>query len=224
MVRDDIHLEITPEVVLKAYACGIFPMAESADDPSLYWIEPEHRGIIPLGALHVPRSLARTIRRGGFEIRVDSAFDAVVEGCAAPGPGRPKTWINRRIRRIYRDLFAIGHCHTVEVWRDGRLTGGLYGVRLGAAFFGESMFSREPDASKIALVHLVARLRAGGFTLLDTQFTTPHLSRLGAIEVPRRTYQKMLDAAVAAEADFFRYRCAGGATAEDCLQAVSQTS
>ncbi|MEM7192157.1 MAG: leucyl/phenylalanyl-tRNA--protein transferase, partial [Pseudomonadota bacterium] len=190
----DVLIEITPQVLLKAYSCGIFPMAESADDNALYWIEPEHRGILPLDAVHIPKSLARTIRRGGFEVKIDNDFDAVIEGCAEPRAGRGSTWINGRIRGLYRDLFSLGHCHTVEVWREGELAGGLYGVHLGRAFFGESMFSRGRDASKIALIYLVARLKYGGFTLLDTQFITDHLTRFGAIEipgVPRRVLQSV---------------------------------
>jgi leucyl/phenylalanyl-tRNA--protein transferase len=194
---DDVMIEITPQVLLKAYACGIFPMAESAEDNALYWIEPERRGILPLDHVHVPKSLARTIRRGGFEVKIDRNFEAVIEGCAAPRSGRRSTWINGRIRGLYRELFALGHCHTVEVWQDGVLTGGLYGVHLGRAFFGESMFSRARDASKIALVYLVARLKYGGFTLLDTQFVTGHLARFGAIEVSREEFQRFLEAALA---------------------------
>jgi leucyl/phenylalanyl-tRNA--protein transferase len=193
---DDVMIEITPQVLLKAYACGIFPMAESAEDNALYWIEPERRGILPLDRMHVPKRLARTIRGGGFEVKVDRNFEAVIEGCAAPRSGRRSTWINGRIRSLYRELFALGHCHTVEVWQDGVLTGGLYGVHLGRAFFGESMFSRARDASKIALVYLVARLKYGGFTLLDTQFVTGHLSRFGAIEVSRDEFQRFLEAAL----------------------------
>ena len=193
---DDVAIEITPQVLLKAYSCGIFPMAESADDNALYWIEPERRGILPLDAVHVPRSLARTIRRGGFEVKTDNNFEAVIEGCAAPRAGRRSTWINARIRNLYRDLFALGHCHTVEVWRAGELTGGLYGVHLGRAFFGESMFSRARDASKIALVYLVARLKYGGFTLLDTQFVTDHLVRFGAVEISRQAFQRRLEDAL----------------------------
>ncbi|MCB1443567.1 MAG: leucyl/phenylalanyl-tRNA--protein transferase [Methyloceanibacter sp.] len=193
---DDVAIEITPQVLLKAYSCGIFPMAESADDNALYWIEPERRGILPLDAVHVPRSLARTIRRGGFEVKTDNDFEAVIEGCAAPRAGRRSTWINARIRNLYRDLFALGHCHTVEVWRNGELTGGLYGVHLGRAFFGESMFSRARDASKIALVYLVARLKYGGFTLLDTQFVTDHLVRFGAVEISRQAFQRRLEDAL----------------------------
>ena len=194
---DDVMIEITPQVLLKAYACGIFPMAESAEDNALYWIEPERRGILPLDRVHVPKRLARTIRKGGFEVRIDRNFEEVIEGCAAPRSGRRSTWINARIRNLYRELFVLRHCHTVEVWQDGQLTGGLYGVHLGRAFFGESMFSRARDASKIALVYLIARLKYGGFTLLDTQFVTGHLARFGAIEVSREEFQRFLEAALA---------------------------
>ncbi len=193
---DDVMIEITPQVLLKAYACGIFPMAESAEDNALYWIEPERRGILPLDRVHVPRRLARTIRQGGFEVRIDNDFDTVIEGCAAPRAGRRSTWINGRIRSLYADLFALGHCHTVEVWEGDDLIGGLYGVHLGRAFFGESMFSKARDASKIALVYLVARLKFGGFELLDTQFVTGHLARFGAIEVGRAEFQRLLEAAL----------------------------
>jgi leucyl/phenylalanyl-tRNA--protein transferase len=194
---DDVMIEITPQVLLKAYACGIFPMAESAEDNALYWIEPERRGILPLDRVHVPKRLARTIRKGGFEVRIDRNFEEVIEGCAAPRSGRRSTWINARIRNLYRELFVLRHCHTVEVWQDRQLTGGLYGVHLGRAFFGESMFSRARDASKIALVYLIARLKYGGFTLLDTQFVTGHLARFGAIEVSREEFQRFLEAALA---------------------------
>jgi leucyl/phenylalanyl-tRNA--protein transferase len=197
---DDLAQAITPEVVLKAYACGIFPMAESADDPGLYWVEPERRGIIPLDNLHISSRLARTVKSGRFTIRMDHDFAAVVDGCAAPAEGRGTTWINSRIRSLYGALFGMGHCHTVEAYADGRLVGGLYGVSLGAAFFGESMFHSERDASKVALVHLVARLIADGFQLLDTQFVTEHLRSLGAVEVGRSSYQRLLDAAVSRSA------------------------
>jgi len=220
--RNDILLEITPQVLLKAYAVGIFPMAESAEDPGLYWIEPELRGILPLDGFHLPRRLRRTVAGGAFEIRIDHDFEAVIDGCAAPAAGRRKTWINERIRRLYGELFELGHCHTVETWQDGRLVGGLYGIAIGAAFFGESMFSRARDASKVALVHLVGRLRAGGFQLLDTQFTTQHLKQFGAIDVDRRHYHRLLERAIEDEADF--YRLSGGATVEELLQLVSQTS
>jgi leucyl/phenylalanyl-tRNA--protein transferase len=199
---DDVTIEITPLVLLKAYACGIFPMAESAEDSALYWIEPERRGILPLDQVHVPKRLARTIRQGGFVVKIDNDFDAVIEGCAAPRAGRRSTWINGRIRNLYRELFAMGHCHTVEVWQDDKLIGGLYGVHLGRAFFGESMFSRERDASKIALVYLVARLKYGGFELLDTQFVTEHLARFGVIEVSRAEFQRSLEGALAGGVGF----------------------
>jgi len=202
-IRETGLVEITPEVLLKAYACGIFPMAENADDPSLYWIEPDQRGLIPLEGFHVTRRLARTVRSDRFQIYIDRDFEAVIDACAEPQVGRSRTWINRRIRALYCKLHEIGHCHSVEAWGDGKLVGGLYGVRLGRVFFGESMFHRERDASKVALVHLVARLRAGGFTLLDTQFVTSHLSGFGAIEVPKRAYNRMLERALEGEADFF---------------------
>jgi leucyl/phenylalanyl-tRNA--protein transferase len=200
--RDSTQVEITPEVLLKAYACGIFPMAESADDPALYWIEPELRGIIPLDTFHVPSRLARTVRSEPFVVVCNRDFDAVLDGCSAPGPGRTRTWINARIRNLYRKLYDIGHCHTVEVYDGTALVGGLYGVSLGRTFFGESMFHSARDASKIALVHLVARLRAGGYRLLDTQFVTDHLKTFGATEVPRRHYHRLLADALIGEADF----------------------
>lgn len=174
--RDSAASEITPEVLLRAYACGIFPMAESADDPSLFWVEPELRGVIPLTGFRVSSRLARTVRSDAFTVTVNQAFTAVMDGCAEPQPGREDTWINRRIRELYSGLYALGHCHSVECWQDGDLVGGLYGVSLGRAFFGESMFHRARDASKVALVHLVARLIAGGFELLDTQYVTDRKS------------------------------------------------
>jgi leucyl/phenylalanyl-tRNA--protein transferase len=194
--------EITPQLVLRAYACGIFPMAESAEDPDLFWVEPERRGLLPLETFHVPRRLARTVRADLFEIRIDSTFQGVIDGCATPAPGRRKTWINSEIRRLYGDLFDLGHCHTVEAWRDGKLVGGLYGISLGGAFFGESMFSFERDASKVALVHLAARLIAGGYRLLDTQFVTEHLARFGAIEVDKQDYEILLQAALPHEGNY----------------------
>ena len=197
----DDTITITPEILLKAYAAGIFPMAEDADDPSLFWVEPRERGIIPLDSFHIPKRLARTIRADEFEVLVDQDFEAVIAGCAAPGADREKTWINRRIRDLYGQLFDAGFCHTVEVYRDKHLVGGLYGVRLKGAFFGESMFHTERDASKVALVHLVARLKRGGFTLLDTQFVTSHLAQFGAIEVPRRNYKQMLRTAMEHDAN-----------------------
>jgi leucyl/phenylalanyl-tRNA---protein transferase len=200
--RESALVDITPEVLLKAYACGIFPMAESAEDPALYWIEPERRGIIPLDRFHVPSRLARTVRSDRFIVVVDRDFDAVLDGCSQPMPGRTRTWINTRIRRLYRKLYERGDCHTVEVYEGVELVGGLYGVSLGRAFFGESMFHRTRDASKVALVHLVARLAAGRYRLLDTQFVTEHLRTFGAIEVSRPAYHKLLDAALVGEGDF----------------------
>jgi len=200
--RESAFIEITPEVLLKAYACGIFPMAESADDPALYWIEPEKRGIIPIDRFHVPVRLARTVRSDRFLVTVNRDFDGVIDGCAAALPNRPRTWINERIRALYRKLYERRHCHSIEVYEDGELVGGLYGVTLGRAYFGESMFHRARDASKVALVHLAARLRAGGFRLLDTQFVTDHLKIFGAVEVPRRQYHKLLEAALIGEGDF----------------------
>jgi len=197
-----MNAEITPEVLLRAYACGIFPMAESADDPTLFWVEPEERGIIPLGGLRVSSRLARTVRSDRFTVTVDRCFDEVIDGCAERAPGRDNTWINARIRTLYSGLHRLRHCHSVEVWDSDALVGGLYGVNLGGAFFGESMFHRARDASKVALVHLVARLVAGGFTLLDTQYVTEHLRSLGAIEIPRRRYRTELDRALQHEGNF----------------------
>src|SRR4051795_1723329 len=194
--RDNILIGLTPEVLLKAYACGIFPMAEDADDPALFWIDPPERGIIPLDGFHIPSRLARTVRRTGLTVVCDRDFSAVIDGCAEPGPPRARTWINAPIRKLYSGLFEIGHCHTVEVYDGETLVGGLYGVSLGRAFFGESMFHRARDASKIALVHLVARLKLGGFELLDTQFLTEHLTTFGAAEVPQARYGKLLASAI----------------------------
>lgn len=202
--RDDIIIEITPQVLLKAYTCGIFPMAESADDPALYWIEPQHRGILPLDAIHVPRRLKRTLRTTALTVRIDTDIEGVIEGCAASRTGRRSTWINERIRTLYCELFELGHCHTVEVWDRDELVGGLYGVALNGAFFGESMFSYVRDASKIALLHLSARLAYGGFKLLDTQFVTDHLRQFGTIELNREEFHRLLEYALDADADFFR--------------------
>ncbi|MGH6727564.1 MAG: leucyl/phenylalanyl-tRNA--protein transferase [Pseudolabrys sp.] len=200
--RENSTIEITPEVLLKAYACGIFPMAESADDPALYWIEPDMRGIIPLEGFHLPKRLVRSVRTTSFTVWVNRDFDAVIDGCAEEKPDRARTWINLRIRKIYRSLFERGHCHTVEVYDGPALVGGLYGVSLGRAFFGESMFHRARDASKIALVHLVARLIAGGYRLLDTQYVTDHLKTFGAVEVQKRRYHRLLEDALLGEADY----------------------
>ncbi len=202
--HDSTASEITPEVLLRAYACGIFPMAESADDPTLFWVEPEMRGVIPLDGLHISSRLARTVRSDAFTVTVNTAFKAVISGCAAPQPGRDDTWINKRIRDLYTGLHLLGHSHSVEVWANDDLVGGLYGVSLGRAFFGESMFHRARDASKVALVHLVARLIAGGFELLDTQYVTEHLRSLGAVEISRRRYRTLLDKAISGQADFLK--------------------
>ena len=194
--------ELTPDDLLRAYANGMFPMAERRDDPALYLFDPEVRGIIPLDGFHVPRRLARRLRSGLFELRIDSAFAAVIEACAKPRPGSRETWINQPIMDLYGTLHARGAAHSVESWRDGKLVGGLYGVVLGGAFFGESMFSLETDASKVALVHLVERLRTRGFSLLDTQFLTPHLESFGAIEISRADYRLRLARALDQEASF----------------------
>jgi leucyl/phenylalanyl-tRNA--protein transferase len=195
-------LRLTPEILLAAYAAGVFPMAESADDPELFWVDPRRRGILPLDAFHVPRRLRRVVRQGRFEIRCDTAFEAVLQGCAEESDKRPNTWINDEIVRVYKGVFARGAAHSVECWREGMLVGGLYGVSIGAAFFGESMFSRETDASKVALVHLAARLMLGGYRLLDTQFLTPHLARFGGIEIGRARYHRLLAEAIAYRAFF----------------------
>jgi leucyl/phenylalanyl-tRNA---protein transferase len=202
--HNDFLIEITPQVLLKAYGCGIFPMAESADDPALYWIEPQHRGILPLTAIHVPRRLARTLRTTALKVTVDTDYTGVIDGCAAARPGRRSTWINSRIRSLYRELFDMGHCHTVEVWNADQLVGGLYGVELGGAFFGESMFSYERDASKIALIYLAARLIHGGFRLLDTQFVTDHLQQFGTLEVDRDAFHRKLEDALTVTSEFHR--------------------
>lgn len=190
---------IPTELLLKAYASGVFPMAESAADPEVFWVRPETRGVIPLEAFHVPKSLRKAIRRRDFEIRFDHDFEAVIDACAEKREERSSTWINAPIREAYVALHRRGHCHSVEAWRDGKLVGGLYGVSLGRAFFGESMFSKATDASKVCLVHLVERLRERGFVLLDTQFTTEHLKRFGAVDVPRGRYEKMLAEAISGE-------------------------
>jgi len=190
-------------MLLRAYALGIFPMAERRDDDEIYWVDPEQRGILPLEEFHLPRRLARTIRQARFDIRCDQNFDAVVGACAEPDFGRPETWINTPIRRLSVQLFALGYAHSVECWRRGELVGGLYGIALGGAFFGESMFSRERDASKVALAHLVLRLRLGGYRLLDTQFITSHLVQFGASEVSRADYRRRLAEAIAVKTQFY---------------------
>lgn len=187
---------VTPEILLRAYSAGLFPMAESADDPEIYWVQPEVRGIIPFADFHVSKSLAKAIRQKPFDIRFDTAFEAVMAGCAQATEDRPTTWINPLIRRLYTELHRLGYAHSVEAWENDQLVGGLYGVSLGSAFFGESMFSRRTNASKICLVHLVERLKQKGFTLLDTQFTTEHLKTFGAIDMPRKAYERLLEQAM----------------------------
>jgi leucyl/phenylalanyl-tRNA--protein transferase len=201
-------VEVTPELLLRAYRAGLFPMAETRRGNRLYWLDPEKRGVLPLDGFHLPRRLLRTVRSGMFEVSSDRDFPTVIAACAASAPGREDTWINRDIEHLFGELNAAGYAHSVECRLDGELVGGLYGVSLGAAFFGESMFSTARDASKVALVHLVARLRAGGYRLLDTQFTTTHLEQFGTEEVPRETYKRLLAAAVAQPA---RWDVADGA-------------
>jgi leucyl/phenylalanyl-tRNA--protein transferase len=188
------------DLLLRAYAAGIFPMADDAESAEIFWVDPEERGIMPLDAFHLSRRLRRTVRGDPFEMRCDHDFAAVMRGCAAATDERPKTWINEELIRLYLDLFRRGHAHTVESWLEGELVGGLYGVTLGGVFFGESMFSRVTDASKVALAHLVARLRLGGYALLDIQFVTPHLKRFGAVAIPRARYRRLLAAGMATRA------------------------
>lgn len=198
----DAHSHITPQILLKAYSVGLFPMAESADDPTIFWVEPEMRGVMPIDEFHVPRSLKKEINKGTYDITYNEAFNAVVKNCAASAKGREETWINDAIRLLYSELADIGHAHSVEAWYGDQLVGGLYGVTLGRAFFGESMFSRRTNASKVALVHLVARLKERGFILLDTQFNTEHLTQFGTKEVPRDDYELLLQEALIGEAEF----------------------
>jgi leucyl/phenylalanyl-tRNA--protein transferase len=215
-------MELKPELLLRAYSVGIFPMAESRNDEEIHWIDPDYRGILPLEDFHIPRSLRRLLRRGTFEVSCDTAFAQVIRGCASPGPGRRDTWINPTIEKLYCDLHDMGFAHSVECRRDGVLVGGLYGVALGAAFFGESMFSRAANASKVALIHLVGRLRKGGFSLLDTQFETPHLRQFGVLEITREDYRARLSSAVRTAAQFpaaFK-----ASELESFLQSITQTS
>lgn len=200
---------LTPDLLLQAYRAGVFPMAERRDDPNLFWVSPEARGILPLDKFHLPKRLARTVRSDRFAVKTDTAFEEVMKLCAAPGPGRTESWINAEILSLYSALHRDGHAHSVECWREGELVGGLYGVKIGAAFFGESMFSHERDASKVALAHLAARLIAGGFRLLDAQFITSHLTQFGAIEIPRAAYMAYLADAVERQAVFYRPESSG---------------
>lgn len=213
---------VTPEILLNAYASGIFPMAESANDPNIFWVEPEIRGILPLDNFHVSRSLKKSFRRTPFQIKINTSFPDVVDGCAGVGTDRKDTWINHQIKALYLHLHRMGHCHSIEVWDGELLVGGLYGVSLGAAFFGESMFSIKTNASKFALIELVYRLKIGGFQLLDTQFTTEHLEKFGVTEIERSDYLALLENAVGVEANILAYE--GGATSDVILQSFSQIS
>ena len=200
--QDPFDIEITPELIIRAYQAGIFPMAEDATDDDIFWVSPEQRGILPLDGLLVSTSLRKAIRQSSFTVKVDTDFPAIIEGCATVGADRDATWINRTIRSVYGELFKRGVAHTVEVWDGPELVGGLYGLAIGGAFFGESMFHRATNASKMALVHLVARLNAGGFVLLDTQFVTPHLASLGGVEIPRAAYEEHLAEALQRDGDW----------------------
>jgi leucyl/phenylalanyl-tRNA---protein transferase len=220
--NDPFALELTADLIIRAYRAGIFPMAEDAASTDVFWVAPEERGILPLDGFHISRSLRKAIKASAFEARVDTDFDAVIEGCATAGSDRDTTWINGTIRRLYRELFDRGICHTVEIWDGDNLVGGLYGLSIGAAFFGESMFHRATNASKMALVHLVYRLQKGGYRLLDMQFLTDHLAAFGGIEIPRQHYETLLAEALSEMGDF--YRLAGGGTLLDCLQSTSHTS
>ena len=212
----------TTEDLIECYRRGVFPMADARQDERIFLVDPERRGIIPLHTFHIPKRLARTVRAGLYQVRIDTAFDDVVTACATAKPGREETWINTPIERLYGQLYRIGLAHSVECWLEGVLVGGLYGVVLGGAFFGESMFSRARDASKVALVHLVARLSAGRFRLLDTQFMTEHLAQFGAVEISRTLYRKKLAEALARDADF--YHLPAYADGASVLQAISQAS
>ena len=218
MKDGDPELELTPELVLRAYASGVFPMADDAASEHLYWVDPRKRGILPLNGFHLSRSLRKRLMRHDYRVRVDTAFDRVLDACA----DRPETWINATIRDLFIQLNRMGYAHSIEVWQGTELIGGLYGLRLGAAFFGESMFSRARDGSKIALAWTVGRLRKGGFTLMDTQFTTPHLESLGARAVPRAHYHDLLEHALARRADFY---CLPAETLpEEVVQLITQRS
>jgi len=212
------EVELTPSLLLRAYAAGVFPMADSADSDEVFWVDPRKRGILPIERFHLSRSLRKRVLRGDYTVGIDRDFSAVLQACA----DRPETWINPTIRALYRELYRHGHAHSVEVRRDGTLIGGLYGVRLRGAFFGESMFTRAPDGSKIALCYLIARLRHGGFTLLDTQFTTEHLERMGALTVSRARYHELLDRALARPADF--YSLPEATAPSEVVQLITQTS
>lgn len=220
--EDPFALELTSDLIVRAYKAGIFPMAEDAADEDLFWVSPDARGVLPLDKLKISRSLRKAVKQTPFIARVDTDFEATIEGCATSGTDRETTWINKTIRRLYGELFDRGICHTVEIWDGDDLVGGLYGLAIGAAFFGESMFHRKTNASKFALIHLVARLKAGGYTLLDTQFLTDHLASMGGIEIPRETYEGALAHALMRQGNFTQLE--GGGTLLDCLQSINHTS
>ncbi len=217
-------LKITPEILLRAYAGGIFPMSEDRDDDALFWVDPDERGIIPLKTIHIPRSLAKKVRQDRFKVTLNQNFSAVLQACAAPALGRESTWINNPIQALYTDLYHMGHAHSIECWEDDHLVGGLYGVSLCGAFFGESMFHKQTDASKVALIHLVARLKAGGFALLDTQFITGHLKQFGAINIPRSEYHARLDNAMQCVHANIKSLNQPSMTGTGALQLITQTS
>ena len=221
-MEDEARLEFSVEDLIECYRRGVFPMADSQDDDQIFLIDPDERGVMPLEAFHVPRRLARTIRAERFQVRINAGFEAVLDACAEARPNRPETWISEPIKGLYMELYRRGLAHSVEAWQDGRLVGGLYGVSLGGAFFGESMFSIERDASKVALVHLIARLKVGGFRLLDTQFLTDHLSSFGAEEISRTDYRRRLAQALKMDADFGRLSPYGGGAG--AMQVISQAS
>ena len=212
----------TADDLLACYRRGAFPMSDTADDDSIYIVDPDRRGVLPLNGLHIPRRLARTVRSSGFQVRIDTAFEAVLEACAEVRPNRPETWISRPIKSLYMDLYRRGDAHSVEVWHGGDLVGGHYGVSLGAAFFGESMVSFARDASKVALIHLVGRLKVGRYRLLDAQFMTDHLAQFGGVSISRAQYRRQLEAALAESADFFNLPAYVDGTS--VLQAISQAS
>ena len=218
-----LRMHITPDVILKAYCLGLFPMAESRDDPYLHWIDPDWRGILPFENFHIPRSLRKTVRQGRFDVRCNTDFRSVIKACARPTPKRQDTWINTTIADLFTDLFEMGYAHSIESWDGPDLVGGLYGVAIGGVFFGESMFSRANDASKVAFVDLVARLQKSGFLLLDTQFTNAHLLRFGAIEIPRERYKRLLHKALEQPCQFFT-GALSASELEAFLQSRTQTS
>jgi len=217
------HDSITPNLLLQAYSAGVFPMADGREDDELFWVDPEKRGIMPLDAFHIPRSLAKTVRQDIFTVTADTAFRDVVQACSKPARGRETTWISERIEELYTDLFRRGFAHSVECWQEGKLVGGLYGVSLAGAFFGESMFHTATDASKVALVHLVARLKYGDYSLLDTQFITSHLKQFGTIEIPRADYHARLRAALGLQQASFQ-RLPSSLAGSAILQLITQTS